>query len=351
MRRWVGLLALALIGLLSGDLLARGLDRFYLRVDLARGQVTSLASPSLPAHAVTTPRAPRPLVTTYDKTAVIVRDAQGQTKLTLTVGKLDREWMPWSILQPGVLIFDWRERVFVPGKLETTRDVVRGVDLAGGQELWRRDTLGACAGAIGDHLLLLCTGHGSFDLVDSRTGGTLRALPLTGGCPAVLAIAGGDTLVDTGDNLARLDGRGALVWQSSTLGAVASITPLAQPTARYRWRDGDDAPLPATGEWLLLTHTQIMRMDPTSSRVAWAKPSTTTDFVIDGGQIVESDISRSSSATSAQVKLVVRDLATGKVTQDLVVQQYTKFFDDASAAVLDKQGGVVELSTEFLVLD
>jgi hypothetical protein len=39
-------------------------------------------------------------------------------------------------------------------------------------------------------------------------------------------------LIDTGDVLARIDARGVVAWHADNLGTIASVTQLAQPSAR-----------------------------------------------------------------------------------------------------------------------
>lgn len=332
---------------------ARGRKEVRLRIDLTTGSVTPLASPSLAATALTTPRAASLaaslLVASYDAGIVVVRTLEGKDQLKLAVGKLEYEWMPWSILQPGIFVFDWRERVLVPGSPETTRDVLRGVDLATGVELWRRETAGAAP--VGDRRLVVNTGAG-FDLVDSRTGKVDRHLALAGSGPKALAIAGGDTLIDTGQVLARVDAGGAIAWHADNLGTMVSVTPLAQPAARYLPDLRDPAaPLPATGAWLVVTESRLAVIDPVAGKVRWSTPSTSTSVLIDGTQIFTTDIAHDPMRSSATVKLIVRELTTGKTARELELVRHDYFFDTATAVVVAKRGNLVEVTSEFIVLD
>jgi hypothetical protein len=329
--------------------LARGRKEVRSRVDLTTGTVTVLAAPSPAATALTTPRAASVLVASYDAGIVMVRTAGGQDQLKLAVGKLDYEWMPWSFFQPGLFVFDWRERTLVPGRPDTYRDVLHVVDLATGVELWRRDNLGAAP--VGERRLVVITGAG-FDLVDSRTGTVERHLALTGREPNALAIAGGDTLVDTGQVLARFDAAGAIAWRIDNLDTIVSVTPLGQPDARYLPDPRNPAaPLPASGAWVVVTASRIAVIDPVAGKLTWSVPSTSPSVLIDGTQIFTTDIARDPSKASATIKLIVRSLATGKVASSLLIVRNHNFFDTVTAVIVAKQGNLVDVTSELTVLD
>lgn len=328
---------------------ARARWEVHSRVDLATGTVTLLASPTLAATALTTPRQASALVTSEREGTVVVRTTGGQSQLELAVGKLEHEWMPWWIFQPGLFVFDWRERVLVPGRPETTRDVVRGVDLATGRELWRREAAGAAP--VGDRRLVVRSGAG-FDLVDSRTGKVERHLALAGSELQALAIAGGDALIDTGQVLARVDAAGAIAWHADHLGKVVSVTPLAQPAARYLPDlRNPAAPLPATGAWLVVSKSHLAVVEPVTGKVRWSTSSTSTSVLIDGPQLFTTDIARDPTRSSATVRLIVRELATGKAMRELELTRVDHFFDHGTAVVVAKRGDVVEVTSAFTVLD
>jgi hypothetical protein len=329
--------------------LARSRHEIHTRVDLTTGTVTLLASPLLPATAPATPRAASSLVASYQAGTIMVRTPTGMQVLELPVGSREHEWMPWSVFQPGLFVFDWRERVVVPGSPVSTRDVFRGIDLATGVELWRREAVGAAP--LGDRRLVMRTATG-FDQIDSWTGKVERRLALSGGAPNALAIAGGDTLIDTGRALARLDARGAIAWRVENLGAVVSVTPLAQPAARYLPDPrAPAAPLPATGTWLIVTRSQLAVIDPVAGKVHWRTPSTSPSVLIDGNQLFTTHIARSPTRSGAKVKLIVRELATGKATRELELVRHEHFFDTAIAVITAKRGNLVEVTSELTVLD
>ena len=329
--------------------LARGRREVHARVDLTTGTVTVLAAPPTAATALTTPRAASPWVASYDAGVVTVRTAGGKDPLQLAVGKLAYEWMPWSAFQPGLFLFTWRERVVVPGKPDTYRDVLRAVDLATGAELWRRETAGAAL--VGDRRLAVHTGAG-LDLLDSRTGKLERHLALAGGEPSALAIAGGETLIDTGQVLARLDAKGAVAWHIDHLGPLVSVTPLGQPAARYVPDPRNPAaPLPATGAWAVVTRSQLAVLDPVAGKLRWSAASSAASMLIDGTQILTAEIVRDPSGPSATVQLIVRELATGKRARELAVLRHDHFFDTATAAVVARRGNLVDVTSEFVILD
>jgi outer membrane protein assembly factor BamB len=329
--------------------LARSHRQIHSRVDLASGSVTTLEAPSLAATAVATPRAAAPLTASDDAGVVVVRTAAGKDRLKLSVGKLQHEWMPWWTFQPGLFVFDWRERVLVPGGPETIRDVLRAVDLATGTELWRRETAGTAA--IGDRRLVVRTPAG-LELIDSRTGRVERPLTFTGEALQALAIAGGGTLIDTGQVLARLEADGTVAWQMNNLGTLLSVTPLSQPAARYvPDARAPAAPLPPTAAWLLVTSSRLAVIDPVAGKVRWSAASTSTSVLLDGAQLLAAEIKRAPARSSATVALIVRDLATGKVTRELALVRHDHFFDTATAAVVARRGNLVEATSEFIVLD
>jgi hypothetical protein len=348
MRPLVAIVGVICLGATTAAL-ARGRREVHSRVDLATGSVTPIASPSLPAAALTTPRAAAALVARHDAGVVAVRTASGKDRLTLAVGKYEHEWMPWWAFQPGLFVFDWRERVVVPGKPDAYRDVLRGVDLATGAELWRREAVAAAA--VGARWLIVYSGTG-FDVVDSRTGKVERRLALAGSEPGALAIAGGDTLVDTGQVLARFDASGTIAWRADGLGAIVSVVPLAQPAARYLPDPRHPAaPLPATGAWLVVTESRLAVLDPVTGKVRWSTPAASPSVLIDGTQLFATHVARHPTRSSATVTLVVRELATGKVTRELELVRYDHFFDTATAVVVAKRGNLVEVTSEFTVLD
>ncbi len=333
--------------------MARDLTTLRFRADLATDTARAITAPLLTPAALTTPRIATPLGTSYDKGRVAVRTSAGANVVTLAVGKLDYEWMPWSILQPGILVFDWRERIVPRGNPESTRDVLRGIDLASGTERWRRNTAGAIASAVGDHLFLLNTGTGTgFDLVDSRSGKTVRRVALAGNGPNTLAIAGGDTLIDTGAVLARADGQGVVGWQVPTRGAVGVIVPLASPATRY----GPDAraptaPLPTTSDWLVLAGAELLRIDPATGTIRWSVAATSTSLLVDGTEVCVADVARDPVTAIGTVTLVVRDLATGAAMHRVPLVRRTELFDSATAVVVARRGTDVEVTAEFFVLD
>jgi hypothetical protein len=175
------LVAVLCLGATSAAL-ARGRREVHSRVDLTTGTVTMLAAPSTAVTALTTPRAAASWVASDDAGVVTVRTAGGKDPLRLAVGKLAYEWMPWSAFQPGLFLFDWRERVVVPGKPDVPRRA-RAVDLATGAELAARTT-GAAR-----RRPPLCTGAG----FDRRQPQEARR-HLARRCGAQRPTAGGETL-------------------------------------------------------------------------------------------------------------------------------------------------------------
>jgi outer membrane protein assembly factor BamB len=331
---------------------ARGRKQVHSGVDLATGAVTTLSAPSLPPAALTHPRTAAALTAIAEAGTVVLRTADGKDLRRIAAGNLEREWMPWSIFQPGLFVFDWRERVVVTGRPETTRDVVRAIDLATGAELWRRDA--DAAAPVGDRRLVLHAGAG-FELVDSRTGKLVHGLALAGSGLQALAIAGGGALLDTGEVLARIDPAGTITWRAEHLGRIASVTPLAEPAARYLpdpvGHAAPAAPLPATGAWLVATETRLAVLDPATGKLRWSVPATSPALLIDGRQLFTADIARDPRRSTATVKLIVRDLATGKPTRQLELVRHDQFFDTATAAVVAKQGNEIEVTSEFTILD
>src|SRR5262245_16214753 len=134
---------------------ARDLQRIDSLVDLTDGTVKNAASPRLlPFKQPATPLAKQALMAGYDKGTVFVRAPGAAKILELAVGKRENEWMPLSILQPGVFVFVWRE-TFPTRSGDGYRDILRSIDLETHRELWRREL--GFASAFGDRYLLLDT--------------------------------------------------------------------------------------------------------------------------------------------------------------------------------------------------
>jgi outer membrane protein assembly factor BamB len=342
-------LTLLAIGVIAATAHARGLDRVHSQVDLATGKVTTIPAPALPGAQLTIATATNALVASYDRTGkVFVRTAHGHDKLSLSIGKHPTEWMPWSIVQPTVLVFAWRE---VSADLPLgRRDIIRGIDLDTGAEMWRRETHGGPGVGIGDHLFVVDPGTG-LELVDSRSGKVLRPFAIAGPTPGAIPIDGGDTLINVGSVLARVDTTGRIAWRIDQLMAVSSITSIAEPSTRFTFVVGPQSgPLAATGAWIVLAPSRMARIDAVTGKLVWSRPSTGAIPLIEGKRIFTAEVS-GDIEHGATVKLVVRDVATGRTIRELEVARYRQFFDQASARVVASRGDIVEVTSEFIVLD
>jgi hypothetical protein len=60
---------------------------------------------------------------------------------------------------------------------------------------------------------------------------------------------------------------------------------------------------------------------------------------------------RDPTGSPATVKLIVRELATGKLARELAVLRHDHFFDKATAVVAARRGNLVDVTSEFVVLD
>jgi hypothetical protein len=151
--------------------------------------------------------------------------------------------------------------------------------------------------------------------------------------------------------LARVDNTGRILWQVDQLGFVSQITALAQPTTRFMFAAHErSAPLPATGAWIVLAGSRLGRIDAATGKVAWMKASTATSLLIDGTRMFTADVT-GDLARGATVTLIVRDVATGRSIRELEVVHYHQFYDEARADVIALRGDVVEVASEFVVLD
>jgi hypothetical protein len=94
----------------------------------------------------------------------------------------------------------------------------------------------------------------------------------------------------------------------------------------------------------------MARIDAVTGKLVWSRPSTGAIPLIEGKRIFTAEVS-GDIEHGATVKLVVRDVATGRTIRELEVARYRQFFDQASARVVASRGDIVEVTSEFIVLD
>src|SRR5262249_29340025 len=151
-------------------------------------------------------------------------------------------FLPWMVLQKKVAVFAWREPTGKPAPNDY-RDVWIAIDRQTTRTLWRRETIwhdppGAVA--LSDDALLIDDWQ-RVELVDARTGTTLRVLPKTGACsPFSVAPLGDGLLVEAGDELHLLDRRaGATRWRLDKHGPLVSWLPIGPHRVLLQTTEGD----------------------------------------------------------------------------------------------------------------
>lgn len=297
-------LGLGLLGGAAATASARGLERVQFEVDLGSGKIRRLKGAAPPALRAGTPA--HATATAIDEVVIeaghlVVREkASAAVRLRIDLQAREHEWMPFSLLTDGVLVFSWRR--FEPAARpadERYHDVLSGYDLGTGKLLWQEDTRGfAMQGfEIAPGRVLL---HGvvGLELLDAHTG--------------------------------------------KHLAQVAE-------TSQVAWLE----PVPGSKtDWFIKDGEHLMRADLATGALRWKIESGSRGAPIAHGQkLVDLQIVNVTRYQVSEAWLTFTDAATGKPGKRKLVQRYSKFHDLGGGVIarVGKARAVVTL--EWIILD
>ena len=340
------LVCLALALVCEPEAHARSRDEFYFSIDLATGRVRSQARPR------SAPAAPPEGATSgasygQDGSVRLVErgpDGRPRVDLQLAVGDVETEWMPWSVVLDDWLVFAWCDVGTPAMSLPEPQHVWHGVDLKTGEVRWRRTMpahMPPGAWRLGEHLIIIDT-SAAVEIVDGRTGTTIRRLAKESHSFSVRAVSGGRALVEAGAHLHLLNAEGATEWQLVKQGELRHVLLVGATRARA---------LDVMRPWVLKTTSHTYRIDPGTGAIAWAAESPSDGQPkIRAGRVYEA-WRVSAPGGKLEVSLVERNLQNGKVLRRWPVQRWPAFTDQARADVIAASAGRVQVRTEFIVLD
>jgi hypothetical protein len=337
---------------LTGLAVARGIERFQFRVDTKSGAVHQIWTAAGGAANTTRPAPParlgsaqrgRPVTVAslpqggsavVEGGAVVVRDPTGA--VLARIPRRAYEFVPWMVVLRNVAVFALREPSGRPAPNDY-RDVWTAIDRQTARTLWRRESAwhdppGAVA--LNDDTLLIDDWQ-KVELVDGRTGTTLRVLPKTNPCASFSAVLLADgLLVEAGDDLHLLDRHaGATRWRLTKHGKLVSWLPIGPRRL------------------LLQTTERDYLVGAAHGRIIWqAAASSRSPLWLFDDLLFEASLERQSTDEAA-VGLTVRRLADGGVVGTHAVQRHRGFFDVGEAEILDVADGHVRLETTWIILD
>ncbi len=344
--RWCLLACLGLPLVCEPEAHARSRREHYFSIDLATGRVRSQERPT------SAPAAPPEVVASgasysQDGSVRLLErgpDGRPRVDLRLAIGDIETEWMPWSVVLDDWLVFAWYDIGTPAAHLPEPQHVWHGVDLKTSEVRWRRTMpvhMPPGAWRLGDHLVIIDTAA-AVEIVDGRTGTTVRRLAKDGESFSVRAVSGGRALVEAGAHLHLLNAAGATEWQVTKAGDLRHV--LLVKAARATVLD-------VTRPWLLKTTSHTYRLDPGTGTIAWAaeSPSDGQPKILSGRMYEAWRVTAPDD--KLEVSLVERNVQNGKVLRRWPVQQWTAFTDQARADVVAASAGRVQVRTEFIVLD
>jgi hypothetical protein len=349
-RRWISVLVTAALAAaaLPGRARARSLERFQFRVDTATGKTRQLwgasgedantqrPKPTGGARLAPAPRLLHSGGVSGNAGAAILYDKAGNVRVRVPMSDGETDWSPWAVLRGDLLVFAWRSKAkgVVP---ETTRDAWTAVDVRDGRPLWRRDNSywydAGEATALNDRALVV-DGPSQVEIVESRTGKTLRALAKRDRAFSMTDLPDG-LLVEAGDDVHLLDrATGDSRWRIGKHGGLISWTPI-----------------PGANRAIMQTAGATAVVDTRAAKILWnEKSSSAAELWIVGDRIYEPTIERRSMEQSI-VGLTERRLADGAAVGHYLVQDYRGFCDIGGAGIIGAHDGQVDIETEWIVLD
>jgi hypothetical protein len=318
---------------------ARSAKQFHFRVELATGQVRRLERESATPLALHAPVASQNAAT-YDNTGkvrLVERRPDGtlHTRLELTVGDDETEWMPWSVVQGGWLVFAWCD-IGTPGaRAAEPVHVWYGVELATRKVRWQRTSpvhMPPGAARLGDTFVVVDTPT-QIEIIDVRTGASVRSIPKSDESASLHGVPGDRLLVEAGAELHMLNRSGATEWRIKKSGSVRHALGLD------------------TRPWLIKTTSHTYSIEPGTGTLTWSAESPSEGKpVMLRGRIYEA-WHVTTPVGEHVISLVERDAKGGKLLRRWPVQKRSESFDIIRAEVVAASADTVDVMTGFIVLD